>query len=82
MVSSEWTAPKTFFNGFNPEDLNKKKYGQCIYFWNWREEKMIKKVDLGSEGMLPLELRFHHVRIHHYFRDVNSIFDLFSYINI
>jgi len=78
MVSSEWTAPKTFFNGFNPEDLGKKKYGQCIYFWNWREEKMIKKVDLGSEGMLPLELRFHHVRIHYYFRVVSSIYLIYS----
>ena len=49
-----------FFNGFNPSDIKNEKYGQCIYFWNWSEGKMIKKIDLGSEGLLPLELRFHH----------------------
>ena len=60
MVSSEWTAPNTFFNGFNPEDIQKEKYGQSIYFWNWTEQTVNKKFDLGGEGLLPLELRFLH----------------------
>ena len=60
MISSEWTAPNTFFDGFNQADIASKKYGQGIYFWNWSEQKMFKKVEFGSEGMLPLELRFNH----------------------
>lgn len=60
MVSSEWTAPSTFFKGFNPADVKNETYGKCIYFWNWTDQKMIKKVELGSEGLIPLELRFHH----------------------
>jgi len=60
MVSSEWAAPKTFQSGFNPAHVAENKYGQAIYFWDWEKGKIIKKVDLGADGMVPLELRFHH----------------------
>lgn len=60
MVSSEWSAPKTFVQGFNPAHVSEGKYGQKIYFWDWKNEKLIKTFDLGKDGLIPLELRFHH----------------------
>ena len=53
MVSSEWAAPKTFLNGFNPAEVSE-KYGRKIYFWDWTEAKIIKEYDMGNEGLIPL----------------------------
>ncbi len=60
MISSEWGAPQTYSAGFDPADAQSGKYGSCIHFWNWSERKIIKTVDLGETGMIPLEVRFHH----------------------
>lgn len=60
MVSSEWAAPNTYSNGFNLEDVQAGKYGSKIHFWDWSERKIIKSVDLGEEGLIPLEVRFQH----------------------
>ncbi len=60
MVSSEWAAPKTYQAGFNLEDVQAGKYGSQIHFWDWSARKIIKTVDLGQEGLIPLELRFQH----------------------
>ena len=60
MVSTEWAAPKTFLPGFDLEDVAKGKYGQHIHFWNFKEKKVVQSVDLGSEGLIPLETRMHH----------------------
>jgi len=60
MVSSEWGAPNTFSKGFDPKDVEAGKYGHSLLFWDWNERKLTKKVDLGPQGMIPLEVRFHH----------------------
>jgi len=60
MVSSEWAAPNTFMPGFDLEDVGKGKYGQSIHFWDFEKKSIRKSVDLGEEGMIPLEVRFHH----------------------
>jgi selenium-binding protein 1 len=60
MVSSEWAAPKTVVPGFKLDDVKAGKYGQQLHFWNWKEKKIAKTVDLGSDGLIPLEVRFHH----------------------
>ena len=60
MVSSEWAAPNTFIPGFKPEDVEAGKYGKRLCFWNWQERRIDQCVDLGSEGRIPLEVRFHH----------------------
>lgn len=57
MVSSEWAAPNTFMPGFDLEDVAAGKYGQSIHFWDFKAKKIIKSVDLGDEGMIPLEVR-------------------------
>ncbi|MGH7134904.1 MAG: selenium-binding family protein [Pirellulales bacterium] len=60
MVSSEWAAPKTFGGGFKLEDVKAGKYGSRLHFWDWQEHKLAKSIDLGGEGLIPLEVRFHH----------------------
>ncbi|MEM9139749.1 MAG: selenium-binding family protein [Pseudomonadota bacterium] len=60
MVSSEWASPKTFMPGFNLDDVAAGKYGQQIHFWDFKKKKVSKTVDLGGDGMIPLEVRFMH----------------------
>lgn len=60
MVSSEWGAPNTFMPGFDLDDVAAGKYGQHIHFWDFANRSIEQSVDLGSEGMIPLEVRFHH----------------------
>ncbi len=60
MVSSEWSAPQTYEAGYKPDDVDAGKYGRQIHFWGWKQRKLIKTVDLGEGGKIPLEVRFHH----------------------
>jgi len=60
MVSTEWGAPKTFIPGFDLEDVSQNNYGRHIHFWDFKERKIINSVDLGNDGLIPLEVRFHH----------------------
>jgi len=46
--------------GFDLEDVGKGKYGHSIHFWDFEARRIEKSVDLGEEGMIPLEVRFHH----------------------
>lgn len=60
MVSSEWAAPTTVKQGFQLEDVKNGKYGQHLNFWDWSKRRIVKSVDLGDGGRIPLEVRFHH----------------------
>jgi len=60
MVSSEWGAPNTFSKGFDLKDVESGKYGHSLLFWDWDARKLVEKIDLGPQGMIPLEVRFHH----------------------
>ncbi|NEU74249.1 beta-propeller fold lactonase family protein [Hassallia byssoidea VB512170] len=60
MVSSEWGAPKTYYPGFNLKDVTDGNYGHQLHFWDWLQHEIIQSVDLGEEGLIPLEVRFHH----------------------
>ncbi|MFK7855093.1 MAG: selenium-binding family protein [Granulosicoccus sp.] len=57
MVSSEWGAPNTFMPGFDLEDVGKGNYGQHIHIWDFENRNITRSVDLGEEGMIPLEVR-------------------------
>jgi selenium-binding protein 1 len=46
--------------GFKLEDVEAGKYGQRLYFWDWQERRIAHCVDMGGEGRIPLEVRFHH----------------------
>lgn len=60
MVSSEWGAPKTYYPGFDLNDVAAGNYGQQLQFWDWKDREIIQSFDLGAEGLIPLEVRFHH----------------------
>ena len=60
MVSTEWAAPNTFMPGFDLEDVAKGNYGRHIHFWDFENRSIEESVDLGEEGLIPLEVRFHH----------------------
>jgi len=59
MVSSEFGTPACFKSGFNPAKVSE-EYGKKIYFWSWSKRKLIKTIDLGNDGLIPLEVRFLH----------------------
>ncbi|XP_053406934.1 methanethiol oxidase-like isoform X3 [Mercenaria mercenaria] len=60
MVSTGWAAPKTFKQGFNPADVEKGLYGNSLYFWDWKNRQLKQTLPLGSDGLIPLEIRFMH----------------------
>ena len=60
MVSSEWAAPNTFMPGFDLEEVGHLKYGREIHFWNFEEKRVEETKYLGEDGLVPLEVRFHH----------------------
>ncbi len=60
MISSEWAAPETFYPGFDMADVEAGKYGHKLHFWNYAEREVEETIDLGEEGMVPLEVRYFH----------------------
>jgi len=60
MVSSQWGTPNTIRPGFKMEDVKAGKYGRHLNFWDWNQRKLVRSVDLGDDGLLPLETRFFH----------------------
>jgi len=63
MVSTEWAAPETYYSGFDMEDVEAGKYGHRLHFWDWNERTVEQTIDLGEEGLLPLEVRFLHTPV-------------------
>ncbi len=60
LVSSEWGAPNTFKDGFNPADVAEGKYGRRLHFWDLERRERVQTVDLGDDGLIPLEIRWQH----------------------
>jgi selenium-binding protein 1 len=60
MVSSEWAAPKTYYPGFDLEDVENGNYGHQLHIWDWEQRTHEQTLDLGEEGQIPLEVRFLH----------------------
>lgn len=60
MVSSEWGAPNTVSKGFDPADVKAGKYGRRLHFWNFTSGELEQTIDLGEEGLIPLEVRWRH----------------------
>ncbi|GAB6027561.1 Methanethiol oxidase, variant 2 [Chamberlinius hualienensis] len=60
LVSSEWGWPEAFRQGFTLEDVVQGKYGQRLHVWKWKEKEWIQTIDMGTDGMVPLEVRFLH----------------------
>jgi len=60
MVSSEWAALNTVKPGFKLDDVKAGKYGHHLHFWDWDKKRISQSIDLGADGLIPLEVRFHH----------------------
>ena len=60
LISSEWGAPNTFQGGFNPADVAEGKYGRRLHFWDLEKREKVQTIDLGDEGLIPLEIRWQH----------------------
>lgn len=61
MVSTEWGAPRVFKTGFQPSHLeDPEAYGHSINFFSWTKRELIQTIDLGTDGLAPLEVRFLH----------------------
>ena len=35
-------------------------YGRRLHVWDWKEHEHVNEIDLGDEGLIPLEVRFLH----------------------
>ncbi|KAM3966113.1 methanethiol oxidase [Aphomia sociella] len=61
MFSSEWGTPKYFKSGFHENDVtDKERYGNSINIYKWSTRELQQVIDLGTEGIAPLEIRFLH----------------------
>jgi len=60
MISTEWGHPSSFFQGLNLEHVEKGHYGTHLNVYDWKERKLTQKIDLGPDGVMPLEIRFLH----------------------
>ena len=60
LISSEWGAPNTFKDGFDPADVGAGKYGQRLHFWDLDRRTKVQSIDLGDDGLIPLEIRWQH----------------------
>ena len=57
MISTEWGHPRSFFKGLDLADVESGCYGTHLNVYDWKEKKLIQKIDLGMEGVMPLEIR-------------------------
>merc|ERR1711997_370226 len=56
----EWGHPRSFFQGLNMEHVEGGHYGTHLNVYDWTTRKLLQKIDLGMEGVMPLEIRFLH----------------------
>jgi selenium-binding protein 1 len=60
LVSSEFGEPNAYENGFDLDDVAAGRYGSRLHFWNLAERTLEQTIDLGSNGLVPLEVRWLH----------------------
>ena len=60
LISSEFGEPNAFEPGFDLADVQAGRYGQRLHFWNLAERTLEQTIDLGEQGLVPLEIRFLH----------------------
>ncbi|HUF26426.1 MAG TPA: selenium-binding protein SBP56-related protein [Gemmatimonadaceae bacterium] len=57
MITSEWGTPNMVKNGVDPELLLNGKYGNALHVWDLKRRTHVKKLELGAEQQMVLELR-------------------------
>jgi methanethiol oxidase len=60
LVSSEFGEPNAFEPGFDLADVQAGRYGQRLHFWDLAERTLQQTIDLGEQGLVPLEIRWLH----------------------
>jgi selenium-binding protein 1 len=60
MITSEWGTPNMVKDGVNPELLLGGKYGNSLHVWDLKRRRHLKKIELGAEQQMVLELRPSH----------------------
>merc|ERR1712113_1011105 len=60
MISTEWGHPRCFTKGLDVADVAAGNYGTHINVFDWKSGELTQKIDLGMEGVMPLEIRFLH----------------------
>jgi methanethiol oxidase len=60
LVSSEFGEPNAYEKGFDPADVEAGRYGRRLHFWDLAERRLAQTVDLGDQGLVPLEVRCLH----------------------
>jgi selenium-binding protein 1 len=60
MVSSEFGEPNAYEPGFDIDDVGAGRYGQRLHFWDLAERRLVQTIDLGEDGLVPLEVRWLH----------------------
>ncbi|XP_077865766.1 methanethiol oxidase-like [Saccoglossus kowalevskii] len=59
VTSAETTTASCKIRGYNSQAWQS-EYGQSLHVWDWTTHKRIQDIDLGPEGIMPLEIRFLH----------------------
>jgi selenium-binding protein 1 len=60
LVSSEFGEPNAYEPGFDLADVQAGRYGRRLHFWNLAERTVEQTIDLGDQGLVPLEIRWLH----------------------
>jgi selenium-binding protein 1 len=60
LVSSEFGEPNAYEPGFDLADVGAGRYGRRLHFWNLETRELEQTVDLGEQGLVPLEIRWLH----------------------
>ena len=60
LASSEFGEPNAYEVGFDLADVGAGRYGRRLHFWDLAERKLTQTIDLGEQGLVPLELRWLH----------------------
>jgi selenium-binding protein 1 len=60
LVSSEFGAPNAYEPGFDLEDVGRGRYGRSLHFWDLEKRELEQSIDLGEQGLVPLEIRWLH----------------------
>jgi selenium-binding protein 1 len=60
LISSEFGEPNSYEEGFDIEDVGAGRYGRRLHFWDLAERRLDQTIDLGEQGLIPLEVRWLH----------------------
>jgi selenium-binding protein 1 len=60
LVSSEFGAPAAYEPGFDIDDVGAGRYGHGLHFWSLSDRRLVQSIELGEEGLVPLEIRWRH----------------------